>query len=841
MTIGLLGLSAILLFAVAPMIYSFISYYDSLQQEVVERFSGKRWTIPSRIYSDSETIYPGQRLDDIGFFERIARLNYHRVGAPVDVDSRGLYYYDQKRGRLLIFLHSFSYPFKDFGGDLVGLKLARDTTITSIDDGISHQPVYSIELEPEMLGAIFQGDWEQRRLVPLTDIPPAFIDAILAAEDHRFYEHHGIDVMRTLKAGWIDFTTGHLAQGGSTLTQQLMKNFFLTSQRDWHRKVKEALMAYIAERRYSKDEILENYINDIYLGQRGQEGIYGIWEASEFFFSKEPRDLTIAEMATIAGMIRSPNRYNPIRHANVAMQRRNEVLASMLQDGYVSKAAYDLAVTEPIRAREPFLETNDAPYFVDYVKHELAERYPPSVLTGEGLRIFTTLDVHTQKEADRAVDDNLIRLVAQHASLRRMEKNEELQSCLVAIEPQTGKIRAMTGGRDYRESQFNRVTQSKRQPGSAFKPVTYLAALEETLEGGPDHFLPTTYIDDTPFTWQIGDTSWTPKNFKNRYFGRVTLEFALEESLNSATSRLANTIGLDRVRAMASKLGFGDLPAYPSIVLGGIEVTPMQVANAYAILANDGLGTQLYAVTAVVDQNNQVIEGHELKAEQVLSPELAYMMDFMLEQVINHGTGEGARKLGFTRPAAGKTGTTNDSKDAWFAGFTPNLLAVVWTGFDQKDELGLTGAEASLPAWTAFMKAATAPRPALDFGIPPGVVVANVDPLTGYLAGPYCPVTIEGVFPKDTAPTQICPFHTATGRTIPASTGGAPPAAAGTTASTATGGSPPASAVRTTAASAGGTSLAAPVTTDPDEPSGDTAGDNWSPPPGSDDAESPND
>jgi penicillin-binding protein 1B len=761
--IGLLALCAIALFAIAPVIYSFVSYYDALQQEVIARFSGKRWTIPSRIYSDSVTIYPGQRLSDLGFFERIARLNYHRVPAAAQVDARGTYFYDQKHGRLVIFLHSFSYPFKDFSGELVQLKIGADGTLNAIEDVGSHAPVYSIELEPELLGAIFQGDWRQRRLVPLIDIPPAFVDAILAAEDHRFYEHHGIDLRRTLKAGWIDFSSGHLVQGGSTLTQQLMKNFFLTSKRDWHRKVKEALMAYIAERQYSKDEILENYINDIYLGQRGQEGIYGIWEASEFFFSREPRDLTIAEMATIAGMIRSPNRYNPIRHADTARQRRNEVLSSMLQNGYVSKAAYDVAVTEPIRAREPFTETNDAPYFVDYVKRELAERYPPTVLTGEGLRIFTTLDVHMQKESDRAVTDNLDRLMKQHASLRRKEKTQQLQSCLVAIEPQTGKIRAMTGGRDYRESQFNRVTQSKRQPGSAFKPVTYLAALDETLGGGPNRFLPTTYIEDTPFTWQVGETNWTPKNFKNRYFGRVTLEFALEESLNSATSRLANAIGLDRVRAMAAKLGFGDLPPYPSIVLGGIEVAPMQIAKAYAILANEGLNVPPYAVTAVVDSNNKVVEGHELKAEQVLSPELAYSMDFMLEQVINHGTGKAARQMGFTRPAAGKTGTTNDSMDAWFAGFTPNLLAVVWTGFDQKEALGLTGAEASLPAWTNFMKVATAPRPALDFDIPPGIVIANVDPQTGDLAGPACPVTIAGVFPKDMAPTQTCSATPAAG------------------------------------------------------------------------------
>jgi len=313
----------------------------------------------------------------------------------------------------------------------------------------------------------------------------------------------------------------------------------------------------------------------------------------------------------------------------------------------------------------------------------------------------------------------------------------------------------MDGGRDYRQSQFNRVTQSHRQPGSAFKPVTYLAALQETFDGGPAHFLPTSYIDDKPFTWQFGATSWTPKNYKDRYFGRVTLEFALEESLNSATLRLADAVGLDRVLAMAGKLGFGNLPPYPSVVLGGIEVEPMQLGAMYAILANEGMEVQPYAVTAVVSAKGQVIEGHELKAVQVLAPEVAYSMDFMLEQVIKHGTGMGARKAGFLRPAAGKSGTTNDSVDAWFAGFTPNLLAVVWTGFDQKEALGLTGAEASLPVWTDFMKAATAARPDGDFPMPSEVVRVQVDPLTGYLASRHCPVTMEGVFPKAMTPLRM--------------------------------------------------------------------------------------
>jgi penicillin-binding protein 1B len=780
--IALFTVCAILLFALPPAIYEFLSYYHALENEVVTRFSGKRWDIPSRIYSDSCFVYPGQSLDDLGFFQRLARLNYHRV-APGQIASRGEYALDEKKHRLTVFLHSFSYPYSQFAGEPVEMTLGPHNTVLAIRDPLSSKALFSVELEPELISGIFQGSWQQRRLVPLAQIPPAFIDAILAAEDHRFYEHHGLDLARIAKAAWVDFTARRVRQGGSTLTQQLMKNFFLTSKRDWRRKVKEALMAYIAERRYTKDQILENYINDIYLGQRGQEGIYGVWEAAEFYFSREPRNLTIGEMATTAGMISSPNRLNPLHHPQLAQQRRNEVLGLMLADGYISKAAYDTAVTEPLHPRETFTENNDAPYFVDYVKHELAERYPPEVLAGEGLRIFTSLDVHSQKLGEKAVHDNLDYLEKRYASLRRKEKKDQLEEALIAVEPQSGKIRVMVGGRDYRESQFNRITQAQRQPGSAFKPVTYLAALEETLEGGPEHFVPTTYIDDTPFTWTYGYMSWSPKNYKDRYFGRVTLEFALEESLNSATSRLANQIGLERVRGMAAKLGFGNLPSYPSIVLGGIEVTPMQIAQAYSIMADYGLAVQSYAVTAVVDQSGKVIEGHELQARQVLSPQLAYMIDFMLEQVINHGTGEGARKRGFIRPAAGKTGTTNDSKDAWFAGFTPNLLAVIWTGFDQKEELGLTGAEASLPAWTDYMKAATASRPALDFAPPPGIVVEKVDPLTGYLAGPNCPVVLEGAFPTDLAPTKVCPLHGRPGATPTAvdssAAPGAPPPASG--------------------------------------------------------------
>ncbi len=717
---SLLVMLAIMLFVVPPVAYYCYSYYTSLRDEVVTRFSGKRWDIPSQIYADSLVVYPGANLDDIGFFQRLARLNYRPQASADAIKGRGQYYYDPGKGKLVIFLHSFAYPYHEFDGQLVDVSLNGYQDITALSDGLTHKQIDTFELEPEPISGIYVGTWEQRRLVRLAQIPPAFIDAIMAAEDHRFYEHHGLDLVRIAKAAWVNIHSGHVVQGGSTLTQQLMKNFFLTQKRDWHRKIKEALMAYIAERLYSKDEILENYINDIYLGQRGQEGIYGVWEASEYYFSKVPRDLTIGEMATIAGMIRSPNHYNPLRHPDAARVRRDEVLKLMFSDGYISIPALAIAMAEPIQARETFTENNDAPYFVDYVKHELAERYPPEVLTGEGLRIFTTLDIHTERLAEQAIRTNLVKLEQKHPRLRRKEADDQLEAALVALEPQSGKIRAMVGGRDYRVSQFNRVVQSHRQPGSVFKPVTYLAALDETLEGGPGRFLPSTTIEDTPFTWYYGGMSWSPSNYKDRYFGEVSLQFALEESLNSATSRLAHEVGLHRIREMAKKLGFGDLPPYPSIVLGGIEVTPMQVAKAYAILANGGLEVPPYAVTAVVDKDNKVIEGHEIKAEQILPPQLAYELDYMLTQVIKHGTGHDAIKAGFTRPAAGKTGTTNDSKDAWFAGFTPDLLAVVWTGFDKKEELDLTGAQAALPIWTSFMIAAEAGRPVTDFPVPPG-------------------------------------------------------------------------------------------------------------------------
>jgi len=551
----------------------------------------------------------------------------------------------------------------------------------------------------------------------------------------------------------VNLRSGHVVQGGSTLTQQLMKNFFLSDERSLKRKLIEAAMALIAERRYSKQEILENYLNEIYLGQRGAQGIFGVWEAAHFYFAKPLSELSIAEMALLAAIIKAPNRYSPFRNSQRALRRRNLDLALMLRQGDITTEQYEQAVAEPLRLAQPKPAGNDAPYFVDFLRRELAQNYPAEVLTSEGLRIFTTLDMQLQQSAEEAVHRGLADLAKRYKRLRSDKPTNALEAALIAVQPQTGEIKAMVGGRDYRVSQFNRVTQAFRQPGSVFKPFVYLAAFERTEHGGPV-IQPNSMLDDEPFEWAYDNQVWSPTNYKGEYFGRVTVRHALEESLNAATARLARDVGIDAVRDMAERLGItSPLPAVPSLALGAAEVSPFEVAQAYSVLANQGLKATALSVKRVVDRAGNPIERNPIKIERVIDPQAVYLVTHVMEGVIDHGTGQGARRMGFTRPAAGKTGTTNDYRDAWFAGFTPDLVSVVWVGFDQRKPVGLAGSQAALPIWTDFMKQATAGRPVTPFLPPPGVTLVPIDEYTGQLAPPGDPDTIEEAFFKGDEPT----------------------------------------------------------------------------------------
>jgi penicillin-binding protein 1B len=723
---------------------------------VTEKFRTHRWNFPSKIYSDSLLIYPGIDLKAVGLLERLQSLGYQSVHGPVA--RRGEYNADELDRHLDVYLHDFPYPTGSGAGRPVRLDLANGT-VTRMEDLESHRELFALEIDPELISGLYQGVWAERHLVTLDATPPLLLRAIIDVEDQRFYQHHGIDLSGILRALWIDLRTGHLVQGGSTLTQQLMKNFFLTDERSLKRKLNEALMALIVERRFSKQEIIENYINEIYLGQKGAQGIYGVWEASRFYFGKEPQELSVAETAMLAALIKAPNRYSPFHDPDRAVRRRNYALTLMLKQGDITPEQFNAAVSEPLRLAPVINQTKDAPYFVDFVRQELSHDYPADVLTSEGLQIYTALDLRMQRLAEQAVQAGLGDLEKRYPRLRADKPVDQMQACLIAVRPQTGEIRAMVGGRDYRVTQFNRCTQALRQPGSVFKPFTYLAAFEQTRHS-VHPIQPSTRIEDEPFQWAFDHQVWSPANYKKRYMGEVTVREALEFSLNAATARLAREVGLSPILDVAQRAGISSpLPPYPSVVLGAAEVTPFEVAQAFSTLANSGLRTTPLSVKKVFLRSGTPIERNRVQVEQAISADTAFLVTYLMEGVINVGTGRGARARGFIRPAAGKTGTTNDYRDAWFVGFTPNLLTVVWVGFDHKRPLNLAGADAALPIWTDFMKQATAGLPDTPFIPPPGIVLVRIDPASGQLATPACPRAIQEAFYQGDEPTSPCPLH----------------------------------------------------------------------------------
>lgn len=734
-------------------------YVKQLDKVVAAKFEGRKWQFPSKIYSNTYLLYVGMSVRSDELWEKLRRLGYRESRNPPG--AKGEFRLLKREGLLEIYLHDFVYPLESFKGSPVRISL-QGATITKMENVDNGEELFSLELEPELVTGLYDRIWEERHLVNLSAVPPLLVRAILAVEDERFYSHRGIDPVAILRASWVNLRSGRIVQGGSTLTQQLMKNFFLGDERTLQRKIKEVLMALLAERKYSKEEILENYLNEIYLGQKGAQGIFGVWEAAQFYFSKELPELTIGETALLAGLIKAPNRYSPYRSTEAATKRRNVVLAKMLEEKLITRSQYKAAVREVMQRRELVKVANDAPFYVDFLKRELAEIYSHEVLTAEGLRIFTSLDLQLQRMAEKALVDGLKRLEESYPFLRKRGEEDHLEGAIVVIQPQTGEIKAMVGGRDYQKSQFNRVFQAKRQPGSTFKPFIYLAALMYGSEEGGKKYTPATLVDDSPFTWSYEGQEWTPRNYKEEYFGTVTFRTALEKSLNSATVRIAKDVGINKIRDVAHRLGIeSSLPALPSLVLGGVEVSPLELGRAFSTLANTGVRTQPLAVKQVMDQRERVLEKRDIHVEKVITPQLAFMINHLMKGVLDRGTGYSARAQGFDRPAAGKTGTTNDLKDAWFVGYTPELLAVVWVGFDNQSKLGLSGAQAALPIWTEFMKRATAGTPVSDFVPPSGIKMIDIDPVSGYRATPRCPQVIREAFFEGEEPSGSCPLHPA--------------------------------------------------------------------------------
>jgi penicillin-binding protein 1B len=618
------------------------------------------------------------------------------------------------------------------------------------------------------LTSLNSGEREKRRPVALSVIPPRMTQAVLAIEDHRFYEHPGIDPIGMFGAAF-SYMTGrrtYLA-GGSTITQQLVRNVFLPKfegmtlqdarARSLKRKVLEMWVSVILTTRASKDAILEMYLNDIPLGQRGSFAVSGVAEASRLFFGKDVSNVTLAEAATIAGVIQSPSALSPFNNPVRCRDRRNVVLETMVEVGYITRDAADKATHEPLIVVQRALEA-EAPYFVDYVGQTLADQYPGlTTTTNQAVDVFTTLDLHLQRLAQDAVRDGL-----EHVDqlLSRRKRKGKAEAALIAVDPRTGEILAFVGGRSYNQSQYNRALVSRRQPGSVFKPFVYLTAFEEAAKTDRRDITPAAITADEPETFEFDNQVWTPENYEGTYDGPVTFRHALAHSRNLATIHVAQAAGYDKVSNFWKSLGVGNPPRpYPSIALGVFEATPYEIATAYTVFPNGGVLRPLRHMLRITSGGKDILKRPAETPRRVARADTTFLVTNMMRSVLNEGTAASARSNGFTLDAAGKTGTTNDLRDAWFAGFTPELLTVVWVGFDDNQPVGLSGALAALPIWTQFMKAATAGRASEAFDVPEGIAFVTIDKETGKLATPFCPKTINEAFLAGTEPTTLCDLH----------------------------------------------------------------------------------
>jgi penicillin-binding protein 1B len=707
-TLRLSALALLVIFAVTTIFL--IRSYRAYAELVDDRLAHGYLTTRAGIYAAPRTLRVGQKLTRDGLANLLRRTGYVESDSVSGVWNGG---FTVGENSIEIRPSATNLP------SVVRVDFDSEGRVANLTgDAVTLE---TIALAPESLTSDHETRGAARRQLTFTDIPPDLVQAIISIEDRRFFEHHGLDVFGVARALIRNAGDERIGQGGSSITQQLVKNTYLTPERTFRRKYAEAMLAFSLERRLSKQDIFALYCNEIYLGQRNVVAVRGVDQAARIYFGKELKDLTLNEAATIAGMIQGPSRYSPIQHNEDARLRRNTVLATMVRDGYLTLERAAFAAKEPllIADYDPARESS-APYFIDYVNRQRGRGVSPVEHGQDALATVTTLDLDLQKLAEQAVQKQLARLSETYKSA-----SAKPQAALVALDPHTGEVLAMIGGRDYAESQLNRATDAKRQPGSVFKPFVYAAALESGMS-------PLQKFADAPqeFTY-AGNAKYKPANFGGRFSMRdVPMRDGLINSLNVVTVGVATQTGLARTANVASDFGLPRPEPYPALALGTTEVTPLQMAAAYATFANGGKRIEPHIVKTV-----SVPES----TPQVIQPTTAFIITDMLQGVISHGTAIRARELLKTIAVAGKTGT---SRDGWFVGYTPNLVCAVWVGFDDNEQLGMTGGEAALPIWMDFMKTVTDLRPELggkSFAQPDDVNIVEVDPDTDQLATGVCP------------------------------------------------------------------------------------------------------
>jgi penicillin-binding protein 1B len=715
----------------------FVFYIDTV---VRDQFEGKRWALPARVYARPLELYVDLKLDPNQFEQELIGLGYRNTA---DGATPGSYYRRQQEFEVV------SRPFTFWDGPQrsqsfhVGFSGQEVSALTDA----AGAPLTMVRLDPLLIGSIYPAHNEDRVLVRLQDVPASLITTLIAVEDRKFYTHYGIDPRGILRALLMNVRGGHGMQGGSTLTQQLVKNFYLTQERTLRRKAMEVLMALLLERHYSKDQILEAYLNEIYLGQDGSRAIHGFGLASQFYFGHVPSELDLPQVALLVGLVKGPSYYDPRRHPERALARRNVVLTELKDLGIINDVQYLTARRAPlgVLARTAGGAT-PYPAFIDLVHRQLQRDYREEDLRSEGLQIFTTLDPRVQQVAEKSLATRLAALEKQ-----RGLPTKSLEGAVVVTNTEGGEVLAVVGGRDARYEGFNRALDAQRQVGSLIKPAVYLAALEH-----PDRYTLVTTLDDGPLIWhERGSPDWSPHNYDRQFHGQVELRTALAHSYNIATVRLGAGVGLPSVIETAQRLGV-DRPLNPfiSTVLGAANLAPIEVAQMYETVASGGFRTPLRAIREVLTKDGAPLQRYDLAVRQVVDPGAAYLLTTALQGVVRDGTAAGLKQ--YISPelnAAGKTGTTDDLRDSWFAGYTGDKLGIVWIGRDDNRSSGLTGATGAMTVWGEMMSQLD--LESLDPPEPDNIERVWIDPVTHLRADASCAGAVEVPFIRDSAPTEL--------------------------------------------------------------------------------------
>ncbi len=726
-------------FVIAIVAFGFVmfSYLGYLDYHVREQFEGKRWSIPARVYASPVELYAGQDLPMERFEKLLQQLNYRQT---TQIQTEACYV--KKNQQIILKTREFDFWDQREPSRIVAVSF-NETGIAKVADYVENKDLALVRLDPMQIGSFYPAIKEDRILIKLEETPDILIKGLLASEDRDFYQHIGISFRGIARALMANLRAGGMVQGGSTITQQLVKNFYLTSEKRLWRKVQEVFMAIILDYRYSKDEILEAYLNEIYLGQDGANSVHGFGLASEFYYGTTLKDLSLDQIITLVALVRGPSQYDPRKYPERSLQRRDLVLDEMANLGYLTTAQAEQAKKRPLSilpARH--FSKNRYPGFLDLIKRQLRHEYREEDLTSDGLKIFTTLDTQIQDTLEHTVQAKL-------GQLEKASTARKLEPAVIVTHRDSGEIAAMVGAREELADGFNRALDALRPIGSLIKPVIYLTALQY-----PDKYTMVTRVSDSEITVNLpSGGTWSPKNYDHREHGKVSLTTALAKSYNLATVRIGLDIGVARTAKTLKEMGVNrDVDLFPSFLLGASSLTPIEVAQMYQTLAGDGMLTPVRGIRAVVSEGGKVLQNYPFVVRQAVDPAATYLVNTMLQEVMQHGTGHSAYEA-FPKDFGliGKTGTTNDAKDSWFAGYTGDYLSVVWLGRDDNKPIGLTGSTGALQVWISLMKQ-IAKQP-VTLIAPENITMTRIDPNNGLLANKACRVAKEYPYITGSEPT----------------------------------------------------------------------------------------